>query len=99
MKTPLGITYVVPDGQSPTGIYDSESGIEAFESDAPYMAGGSDALTSPLPVFDAGGPVFQDAMGNAYQALPVKGVTPPEPDPDGITWDNNTTWDNGTYWS
>lgn len=97
MKTPLGITYVVPDGQSPTGIYDSESGIEAFETDVPYLAGGSGSLTSPMPVFNAGGPVFQDAMGNAHQALPIKGVTPP--DPDGITWDNNTLWDGGTFWS
>lgn len=99
MKTPLGITYIVPAGQSPTGIYNSESGIEAFETDTPYLAGGSDALTSPLPVFDAGGPVFKDSMGGLHQALPIKGLTPPEPDPDGITWDNNTPWDNNTYWS
>lgn len=96
MKTPLGITYTVPEGKSATGVYQSSGGIEAFESDAPYMAGGSDALTSPLPVFDAGGPVFKDSMGKLYQALPIKGVTPPV---DGITWDASTTWDNQTYWS
>ena len=99
MKTPLGITYTIPEGKSATGVYQAEGGIESFETDAPYLAGGGSALTSPLPVCDAGGPVLQDAMGNAYQALPIKGVTPPDPDPEGMMWDNGTTWDNGTYWS
>lgn len=95
-KTPLGITFVARDGQSSTGVYEAEGGIETFETDEPYVVHGTPYLTDPLPVFDAGGPVFQDAMGNAYQALPIRGVTPPV---DGITWDNDTTWDNGTYWS
>lgn len=95
-KTPLGITFVARDGQPSTGVYEAEGGIETFETDEPYVVHGTPYLAAPLPVFDAGGPVFQDAMGHAYQALPIKGVTPPV---DGITWDNDTTWDNGTYWS
>lgn len=88
-KTPLGITFVARDGQAATGVYESAGGIETFETDEPYVVHGTHYLADPLPVFDAGGPVFQDAMGSAYQALPIRGVTPPDPDPpaNGVTVD------------
>ncbi len=95
-KTPLGITYTATDGQSSTGVYESESGIETFETDVPYLLSDDNSLASPLPVFDAGGPTFLDSMGNVQSALAVKGMTPPIL---GITWDSGQTWDNGTYWS
>jgi len=97
-KTLLGITFVARDGQAATGVYESAGGIETFETDEPYAVHGTHYLADPLPVFDAGGPVFQDAMGNTYQALPIKSVMPPGPDPEGVMWDNGTTWDNSTYW-
>lgn len=61
---------------------------------APYLINGVNMLESPLPVFDAGGPIYFDSMGNARQALAIKGAALA-----GLTWDGGTTWDDGTYWS
>lgn len=76
-KPPLGVTLTVPDGQEATGFYNDPDGVEAFITDEPYLV--DDGLQSPLPVFDAGGPVFQDSMGNAQASIALNGIDPPEP--------------------
>ena len=93
----LGITYTVPAGQEPKGIYEDPNGILSHVVEGPYLLDDERTLATPLPVFDVGGPTYQDADGNLQKSLAVsgEGVVPPA----GITWDNNTTWDNGTYWS
>jgi hypothetical protein len=73
-KEPLGITFVVPDGQEATGVYEVEGGIEIFETDTPYLLSDGITLMPPLPVFDAGGAVFTDSMGNVQRALGVSGL-------------------------
>lgn len=75
MKQPLGITYSIPDGQEATGVYEDPDGIEVFETSIPYTLSDGVSLQPPLPVFDAGGPVFQDALGNAQIAQAVKGLS------------------------
>lgn len=54
-KEPLGITFIIPDGQEATGLYEVEGGIEVFETDTPYLLSDGVSLQPPLPVFDAGG--------------------------------------------
>lgn len=93
---PLGVTLSVTAGQQAIGVYEDSAGIPAFETAAPYLLSDGQSLESPLPVFDAGGPAFQDSMGNAQSAMAVTGLGPA---PQGITWDASATWDNGTYWS
>ncbi len=93
---PLGVTLTVPAGQAAIGVYEDAAGIPVFETDAPYLLSDGRSLEAPMPVFDAGGPVFQDAMGNAQSALVVNGLGAL---PQGITWDASTTWDDGIYWS
>ena len=93
---PLGVTLTVPAGQSAIGVYEDAAGVQVFETDEPYLLSDGRSLEAPLPIFDAGGSVFQDSMGNAQTALAVTGLGPA---PQGITWDASATWDNGTYWS
>lgn len=64
-KEPLGITFIIPTGQEATGLYEVEGGIEVFETDTPYLLSDGVSLQPPLPVFDAGGAIFTDSMGNA----------------------------------
>lgn len=92
---PLGITYTIPPGVEPLGVYEAAGGIDVFEASGPYLLEDGKTLATPLPVFDAGGPVFQDSDGNARSSLAVTGLTQIA----GITWDSNQTWDNSTYWS
>lgn len=77
-KQPLGITYDVPAGQEATGVYEVEGGIEVFETDTPYLLSDGKSLVRPLPVFDAGGAVYVDSMGNAQRAIAVSGLPEPE---------------------
>lgn len=73
-KEPLGITFIIPDGHEATGPYEVEGGIEVFETDTPYLLIDGVSLQPPLPVFDAGGAIFTDSMGNAQRALGVSGL-------------------------
>jgi hypothetical protein len=75
-KQPLGVTLIVPNGQEATGVYEDENGVAVFETDIPYLLDDDVSLQPPLPIFDAGGPVFQDSMGNTQKALAVTGLTP-----------------------
>ncbi len=76
MKTePIGVTFVVPENQEAIGVYESENGIEVFETDAPYLLSDGKSLVNPLPVKVVDGPVFLDAMGNAQAAMAVSGLT------------------------
>lgn len=81
MKQPLGITFTVPPGQEATGVYESEDGIEVFETDDPYLLSDGQSLTPPLPVKIVDGPTFLDSMGRLQSAIPVSGIGPtPPPD-------------------
>src|SRR5690554_776028 len=86
-KDKIGITFNVEPGKDPIPIYHDENGVEAFETDAPYLVAGQ-RLMAPIPAVMASGPVHTDVMGNAADALAVKlGRLPPDPEPSGITWD------------
>lgn len=75
MKTePIGVTFVVPENQDAMGVYESENGIEVFETDAPYLLSDGKSLVNPLLVKIVDGPVFLDAMGNAQAAMAVSGL-------------------------
>lgn len=76
MKSPLGVTYNVPEGQEATGVYNDPDGVVAFVSDDPYLSSGF--LLSPLPIFDAGGAMFVDSMGNMQSSIPmnISGLPP-----------------------
>lgn len=95
-KQIIGVTLSTVSGQEALGVYEAEGGVEVVQTDAPYLTSAL-SLQSPMPVFDAGGPVFVDGMGRPQMSLPVTGLGPLPP--AGITWDSNTPWDNNTYWS
>jgi len=71
---PLGITFIVPDGQEATGVYEADGGAEVFETDSPYLLSDGVTLQPPLPVKVVTGPTFTDSMGNAQTALAVSGL-------------------------
>lgn len=100
-KQPLGITLVAQGSAGATGVYEDPSGIEVFETNEPYLLEDGVSLQPPLPVFDAGGPVFQDSMGNAQRALAVRGLTPPSGESwilrDG-NWNDGGVWKDGETW-
>lgn len=73
-KEPLGITFIVPDGQEATGVYEADGGAEVFETDSPYLLSDGVTLQPPLPVKVVTGPTFTDSMGNAQTALAVSGL-------------------------
>lgn len=95
----IGVTLSVPDGVDPVGVYEADNGLVTFESNAPYTLSDGVTIQHPVPIFYPVSTAYKDSAGNLLQALAVSGVTPPEPEPDGIMWDDNTTWDNQTYWS
>ena len=95
MAEPIGVTLDEVEGQESVAVYESDTGLDVFSTDVPYLLSDGVSLQAPMPVFDAGGSVYTDSMGNAQSALAVHGLSPP----DGITWDDNQTWDNGTFWS
>ena len=71
---PLGITFIVPDGQEAIGVYEADGGAEVFETDSPYLLSDGVTLQPPLPVKVVTGPTFTDSMGNAQTALAVSGL-------------------------
>lgn len=95
MSEPIGVTLEAVEGQDSVAVYESDTGLEVFSVSAPYLLSDGVSLQAPMPVFDAGGSVYTDSMGNAQSALAVSGLTPSS----GITWDAGQTWDNGTFWS
>jgi len=80
LKQPLGVTFIVPDGQDATGVYEDVNGIAVFETDIPYLLDDDVSLHPPLPVKVVNDPIFTDSMGNAQKALAVTGLAPPEPE-------------------
>lgn len=81
MKQPIGITFVVPSDQDAIGVYDSPSGVDCFETDAPYLLEDGASLVSPLPAIRVDGSVYLDSLGNAQSALAVNfGDSPVVPD-------------------
>lgn len=96
---PIGVTLSVPGNIDAVGVYEADGGIPTFETGEPYTLSDGVTVQYPVAIFNAGGTHYTDQAGNFLQALPITGVTPPDPNSDGITWDANTTWDNGAYWS
>lgn len=86
---PLGITYVVPDGQEAIGVYEAEGGIPVVLVDIPYLMADATSLEAPIPVFDAGKPTWLDSAGQLMPSMPVSGLgdTPP--------LEENAVTDNG----
>lgn len=82
MKQPLGITFVVPGDCDATGVYQSDGGVDVFETDAPYLLNDGTSLTRPIPVVLVDGPVFSDTLGHAQSALAINmGGADPDPAP------------------
>lgn len=71
---PIGITTQPVAGQDSVPVYQSDKGVPTFPADAPYLLSDGKSLESPMPVIDAGGPVWIDAGGNAVDALAVTTV-------------------------
>lgn len=80
-KEPLGVTFIVPAGQSATGVYEADGGTDVFETDEPYLLSDGRALMPPLPVVLVEGMTFTDGMGNVQKALGVSGL-PDEGEPE-----------------
>jgi len=79
-KQSLGVTFIVPDGQDATGVYEDENGVAVFETDEPYLLDDGVSLQPPLPVKVVSWSIFTDSMGNAQASLAVTGLAPPEPE-------------------
>lgn len=87
MQEPIGVTAIVPQGESPVPVYEDVNGIATFETDYPYLMTGGLSLASPLPVVDAGGAVWINDLGDPVDAMAVTNVpggtpsAPPVPAP------------------
>ena len=92
---PLGITYVVPDGQEAIGVYEAEGGIPVVLVDTPYLMADATSLEAPIPVFDAGEPTWLDSAGQLMPSMPVSGLTPNEPEENAVTVDGIPVTHNG----
>lgn len=68
---PIGITLIVPDGQDAMPVYQDEAGIVTAAKDEPYLLSDGLSLLSPVPVVDAGGPIWLKADGSPVQAVAV----------------------------
>lgn len=68
-QEPWGIAIVEDEGA--VGVYASETGIELFEVETPYLMTDDVSLQAPIEVRVVDGPVYLDAMGNACDAIPV----------------------------
>lgn len=79
MKEPIGITLIPVEGQQSVPVYQDDKGIETFPSDSPYFLKDGKSLEAPMPILDAGGPVWLDASGNAVSSLPVSYIERPNP--------------------
>lgn len=75
-RQPLGITLNTPTGQEATGVYQDENGVEVFVTNEPYLLEDGRSLSSPLPVFDAGGPTFLSRKGTRQRSLAINGLGP-----------------------
>lgn len=75
----IGLTLIVVDGEAAIPVYESDTGLETFATDDPYLLSDGESLLAPIPVFDAGGPVYVDAQGNAADAMPVTYIAPVNP--------------------
>lgn len=84
MKEPIGVTLIVPAGQSAMPVYVDPNGIETFETDDSYLLSDGKSLESPLPVVDAGGPKWTDNLGNAVDAVGVTTITGGSTNPDPV---------------
>lgn len=89
MKQRLGVTFKVPSNKDAVGVYKSDAGVEAFETDVPYVLSDEKSLADPLPVKLVDGPVFADTLGNAQTALAISiGDVPPPPLPANTVVNN-----------
>lgn len=71
MNEKIGLTMNVSDGESAIPVYQDASGIETIASSDPYFLSDGKSLVSPVPVIDAGNPVWFDADGNPVSAMAV----------------------------
>lgn len=78
----IKVTLTVPPGQEATPVYEAEGGLPVELADDPYLD--STGLQVPLPIVDAGGPVYLVSDGSLQAALAVTGLEPDVPD-DGVT--------------
>lgn len=92
---PLGITYVVPDGQEAIGVYEAEGGVPVALADDPYVISDGTSLEAPIPVFDAGEPTWLNSAGQLLPALAVTGLEPPMDYPWVLESGN---WEVSKYW-
>lgn len=70
-KQILGITYVVPEGADPQGVYEQDGGVLTFEINEPYLLDDDESLMDPMPVFDAGAPTFLSKDGKLMASIPI----------------------------
>jgi hypothetical protein len=77
----VGVTNIIPDGQSPVPVFLDPKGLETFAADEPYLLGDGTSLESPVPVVDARGPIYISDSGNPVSAIPITNM----PSGDGPT--------------
>lgn len=79
MREPIGITFTGPDQADPVPVFEAEGGVGAVERDGPYLLSDGKSLLDPIPVVDAGGPIWRDRAGNLVDALAISVGEGPEP--------------------
>lgn len=80
MQEPIGLTLNQRDGEAPVPVYQNAQGVETFGTDAPYLMSDGKSLAAPVSVVVSDGPVWLDALGNPFDAVPVKMI----PGPSGL---------------
>lgn len=73
-QEPIGLTLNIRDDEAPVPVYQDSAGLDTFASDVPYLLGDGHSLLAPVPVVVSAGPVWKDALGNPFDAIPVSAV-------------------------
>lgn len=94
-KQPLGVTFTVPPGQEATGVYDDPGGVEAFETDDPYLLEDGRSLQPPLAVKIMALPMHASSTGDMQAPLAISLGTDPEVPANAVTHNGEVVTHNG----
>ena len=74
MREKIGVTFQVPQATGAQPVYEAQGGLDVFETDSPYLLSGGKTLMKPMSIVRSDGPIWFDADGNAWDAMPVSGL-------------------------
>lgn len=94
-QEPIGVTFV--EDAAAIGVYESEAGSEAFETDGPYLMTDGKSLQAPTPVRVVESATYSDEFGNARPSLAINTAASiflrtSRPWRDDLLWNDEISW-------